>query len=148
MSGRWVDIQEAASVLGISTEAVRKRVQRGKLQSERRDDRLHVWLDDVGTESEPGQAGREAHPDVVDVLRDEVAHLRRESERKDAIIMQLSQANTEQARAIRAIEAPYQTAQEAAHGPAEAEEGRGPGPAREDAEKGAQRPWWRRVFGG
>jgi len=44
------------------------------------------------------------------------------------------------------LEAP-ESGEEAAHAPAETEEGRGPGPAREDAEKGAQRPWWRRVFG-
>jgi hypothetical protein len=42
--------------------------------------------------------------ELVDALQDEIAHLRRESERKDTIIMSLSSANAEQARTIRAIE--------------------------------------------
>jgi hypothetical protein len=44
------------------------------------------------------------NPELVEVLKDEIAHLRRESERKDTIIMSLSSANAEQARTIRAIE--------------------------------------------
>ena len=50
----------------------------------------------------------EAHPaqdrELVEALRDEIAHLRRESEREDTIIMSLANANAEQARTIRAIE--------------------------------------------
>ena len=42
--------------------------------------------------------------ELVEALRDEIAHLRRESERKDTIIMSLANANAEQARTIRAIE--------------------------------------------
>ena len=44
--------------------------------------------------------------ELVEALRDEIAHLRREYERKDTIIMALSQSNAELSRTIRAIEAP------------------------------------------
>jgi hypothetical protein len=53
MSGRWADVREAARELGIRTEAIRKRIQRGKLRAERRQDRMQVWLDEVRTESGP-----------------------------------------------------------------------------------------------
>jgi hypothetical protein len=35
MAGRWVDVGEAARKLGISTDAVRKRIARGSLESDR-----------------------------------------------------------------------------------------------------------------
>lgn len=139
-SGRRVSMREAARLLGISEEAVRKRVQRHTLPSELGGDgRRYVWVD-VPDEGEDAYEAVQ----VVDVLQDEITHLRRESERKDAIIMQLSQANSEQARTIRAIEAP---AQEAAESVGAEEGGRGPGPSGGGAERASERPWWRRVFG-
>ncbi len=56
MSGRWADVGEPARELGISAEAIRKRIQRGKLRAERRQDRMQVWLDEVRTESGPQAA--------------------------------------------------------------------------------------------
>jgi DNA-directed RNA polymerase specialized sigma24 family protein len=35
MAGRWVDVGEAARKLGISTDAVRKRIARGSLESDK-----------------------------------------------------------------------------------------------------------------
>jgi hypothetical protein len=74
MAGRWVDVAEAARELDISTDAVRKRIARGSLESDRPDGNVLVWLDDGGTE-----AGREAEVDgvpLVEVLREQVAYLR------------------------------------------------------------------------
>jgi hypothetical protein len=94
---------EAAEVLGVSVEAIRKRVQRGTIRSDKGEDgRRYVYLDESPPESEV--AGSSSP--LLDALRDEIAHLRRESERKDAIIMSLSQSNAELSRTIRAIEAP------------------------------------------
>jgi hypothetical protein len=58
MAGRWVDVAEAARELGISTDAVRKRISRDSLKSDRPNGNVLVWLDDGGTE-----AGREAQVD-------------------------------------------------------------------------------------
>jgi hypothetical protein len=109
-AGQWLDVNSAAEELGVSTDAVRKRISRGTLRSDREDGTVRVWLDDGGTE-----AGREAQVDggaLVEVLRDEIAHLRRESERKDTIIMSLSQSNAELSRTIRALEAPAEDPRE------------------------------------
>jgi len=138
-------MQAAAEELGVSVEAIRKRVQRGSIRSDKGEDgRRYVWLD----VPDEGEDAKDEVLSMVDVLREEIAHMRRESERKDAIIMQLSQAASEQARTIREIEAPSRMAQEAPEAPVEAEEGRGAGPTGGEAERASERPWWRRLFGG
>jgi hypothetical protein len=78
VSGRWVDIGEAARELGISTEAIRKRIQRGKLLAERDQDKLQVWLDEIHTKSGP-QAQGEASA-LVEELRAHNATLREQLE--------------------------------------------------------------------
>ena len=40
MANRRVDVQEAAGMLGTSVDAVRKRIRRGTLRSEREDGRV------------------------------------------------------------------------------------------------------------
>jgi len=74
MAGRWVVVGEAAQELNISTDAVRKRIARGSLRSDRPDGNVPVWLDDDGTETE-----REVQVDgeaLVEVLSDQVAYLK------------------------------------------------------------------------
>jgi hypothetical protein len=88
-------------------------------------------------------SGAAARDELVHALRGEIAHLRRESERKDAIIMSLSQANEEQARTIRELEAPQEAA-DAAETVEEETQRAEPRPASDS--EGARRPWWRRVF--
>ena len=59
MAGRWADVGEASRALGISSDAVRKRVSRGSLRSEKMDEGDRVWLDDDGTGG-PGGCSRVA----------------------------------------------------------------------------------------
>jgi hypothetical protein len=152
MAGRWVDVAEAGRELGISTDAVRKRISRGSLESDRPNGNVMVWLEDGGTE-----AGREAQVDggaLVESLRDQVVYLREivatrdeEIQRRDVIISQLTQ---------RIPELPA-----AAAGPPSEPRGspESPGPAdipTDDAgvgpetatERPDERSWWRRLFGG
>jgi hypothetical protein len=63
MSGRWVDLREAAELLSTSTEAVRKRATRDSLRSDRHDGRVVVWVDAGRTEG-----GREAQVDGGSLL--------------------------------------------------------------------------------
>jgi hypothetical protein len=167
VTGRWEDavqdavqdagmderltVAAAAERLGITKEAVRKRIHRGTLRSDKGPDGT-VWVY-VPPSRTASTTVSEERAELVEVLRDEIAHLRRESERKDAIIMSLSQANAEMSRTIRAIEAPASPS-EARPEPREAptvaseEPERGePRSATGGPQEGAGMPWWRRLFG-
>jgi hypothetical protein len=160
MAGRWVDVGEASRELGISSDAVRKRITRGSLRSDRQDGSVLVWLDEGRTE-----AGREAQVDggaMVEDLREQVHYLRsvldeeREARRRaDMIIVQLTQANAALAAKVPELEVPQEprgasetseTVVEMPMGPPE------PSEEREEAQEGAQprsgTSWWRRMFGG
>ena len=78
-SGRArMTVAEAARALGISENAVRKRVKRGKLEHERTPNgRVFVYLDDAAT-SASGHDGSHS----VSTLKDQVEHLRGELERE------------------------------------------------------------------
>ncbi len=121
--GRWLDVKEAAAVLGLSSDAVRKRAARGTIPSRKEPDgsvrvRLdgeHAWRD--GDQPSGGtEAGRrlDGHQEeLVEELRDRVRFLERQVEeeresrrRADTIIAQLTQANAALARRVPELEAP------------------------------------------
>jgi hypothetical protein len=116
-AGRWLDVNSAAEELGVSTDAVRKRISRGTLRSDRKDGAVRVWLDEGGTE-----AGREAQVDggaLVEVLKEQAEYLReqlaeeREARRRaDTIIAQLTQANASLASRVPELEAPSESGDE------------------------------------
>jgi hypothetical protein len=144
-AGRWLDVNSAAEELGVSTDAVRKRISRGTLRSDRREGTVRVWLDDGGTE-----AGREAQVDggaLVEVLREQSEYLRgqlaeeREARRRaDTIIAQLTQANAALAARVPELEAPQEQPEDA-ETVGEVPEGAGPQSATDEAreELGAER---------
>jgi hypothetical protein len=152
MAGRWLDVGDAAQELGISTDAVRKRISRGSLRSDRENGHVRVWLDDGGME-----AGREAQVEsraLVEVLQDHITDLRAQLEaerearrRADTIIAQLTQANAALAARVPELEA-AESREETAEGAAEETERAVPHSNAVEAQEGAQRPWWRRMFGG
>ncbi len=160
MAGRWVDVGEAAQELGISSDAVRKRIARGSLRSDRQDGSVLVWLDDGGTE-----AGREAQVDggaIVEELREQVHYLRsilneeREARRRaDMIIAQLTQANAVLAQRVPELDAPQEqrgNSESVVKEPGRAEPQGTPrsgtgGPQEAAEPQGTPRSWWRRVFG-
>ena len=166
MSGRWVDLREAADLLGTSTEAVRKRAARGSLRSDRQDGRVLVWVDDGRTEGgREAQVDREAlleaKDETIRVLEEQLSLRAEEIQRRDVIISQLTQANTALAQRVPELEAPQEPrgAPESVVEEPEAEPRSGTGGPQESAERppdtaewpvgGALlRPWWRRVFGG
>jgi hypothetical protein len=126
MTERTLEIGEAARILGISTEAVRKRIKRGSLKAQKNGDgqwlvildesRLAAVARDNGGDSVQVDASgvattlnlvrssaaiEETLRDEVDVLRDEVSFLREEISRLDTIIMSLTQN-------VKMLEAPRQ----------------------------------------
>lgn len=154
-------VAQAATALGITEGAVRSRVKRGTLPTVREGGTVFVLLGGgAGGTSEanqPPNAGEPtAQPGLVEELRDRVSSLERrlerhgdETERLHRIIAGLTQANAEQARTIRAIEAPAsQEPAEDAETVEEEPEATEPRPATGGAQESTQRPWWRRFLGG
>ncbi len=125
MARQRLDVNQAAAVLGISTDAVRKRASRGTLDSEKTGDgSLYVWLDNGAPN---GSTPTQAH---LDSLQEQIEFLRRELERKDHLLAAALER-------IPAIEAPRAEP-----------EGSEPHPATEGVQEGAKpRSWWRRWFG-
>ena len=163
MSGRWVDLREAADLLGTSTEAVRKRAARGSLRSDRQDGRVLVWVDDGRTEGgREAQVDREAlleaKDETIRVLEEQLSLRAEEIQRRDVIISQLTQANTALAQRVPELEAPQEprgAPESVVEEPERAEQPRsntgGPQEATErpfTEEELEPRSWWRRMFGG
>jgi hypothetical protein len=150
VSGRWVDLREAAELLGTSTEAVRKRAARGSLCSDRQDGRVLVWVDEAriegGREVQVDRAALlETKDETIRVLEEQLRLRAEEIRRRDVIISQLTARIPE-------TEAPAssQTSEEAGQGGMGDSRGydRPPDTAEWPVRGGLLRPWWRRVFRG
>lgn len=143
---RRVHLSEAAALLGVSKDAVRMRVKRGTLRSEKgADGRVYVWvngnpiadphadLDDV----HPGSQA-EAWRALINELRDRVRSLEESNRENRRIIAALTSR-------IPAIDAPSdeRESRETVEEPERAE----PRPDRVEVQEGVQRPWWRKLFG-
>ncbi len=142
-TGRRLSVYKAAEALGVTVDAVRGRIKRGTIEHERDGNRVYVILaaDESGTgRDQPtdqyGESGA-----LISQLRDENAYLRDENRRKDEIIMQ-------QAMTMRQLSAaPPQESPGASETVEEEPEGAEPRSDATGAQEGAQRPWWRRMFG-
>jgi hypothetical protein len=140
-------VAQAADALNISQDAVRKRIARGTIPHDRDETgRVHVYLSPSETVHKTAQdtgqddATKTVQDAYIRSLEDQIAFLRRELERKDTILLNLTERIPE-------LEAPS----EARESPQTAEEQQGRGEPRSDApgaQEGEQRPWWRRLFGG
>lgn len=141
VGGRYVDVfgedaavvaakmtvEEAARVLGIKEESVRKRVRRGKVRSEKgADGRLYVYVDGTGAvRDENGGASRgsyadrslvgqgivarhvvEAKDETIRILRRQLEEEREARRRADAIIAQLTQLNAALTARVPGVEGP------------------------------------------
>jgi hypothetical protein len=151
--GQRHTVKEAAEVLGTTVDAVRGRIRRGTLHSLKLDGVVYVLLDATSREQQNDQSEAEAddarqltgdeaglaadQSELVGELRGQIDWLRREVERKDTIIMSLTQRIPE-------LEAPP--------APRDAPETASPrsdrSTAPEDTQEPAQRrSWWRQFFG-
>ncbi len=135
-SSTRVSVDGAARVLGVTVDAIRKRVQRGTIPHER-DESGRVWVlleatrtmqDASSTVQDKGQDGAghvgrellEAKDETIADLRDRAAYLERRLERQmeeeqearrrtDTLLAQLTQANAAMAHQIRELTAPPET---------------------------------------
>jgi hypothetical protein len=147
-SERRVHLSDAAELLGVSKDAVRMRVKRGTLRSEKGEDgRVYVWVN-VNPNGDPNtvhpQGEAEAWRELIDELHDRVRSLEEANRENRRIIAALTQRIPE-------IEPPRETPSETPGRPESAggEDSGGDTPTdRGGAETGGeQRSWWRRMFG-
>jgi hypothetical protein len=143
-------LSEAAQVLGTSKDAVRMRVKRGTLRSEKGEDgRVYVWVNvnpDADQNAIQPQGEVEAWRELIEELRDRVRSLEDANRENRRIIAALTQRIPE-------LEPPREQAasQEPSGGPesvVEEPERAEPRSSTAGAQEGSERPWWRRVFGG
>ena len=173
MATRRVTLREAADILGVSKEAVRKRVVRGTLRSDMGDDgRRYVCIDDGGDET-PTYEPDALTSEMVEELRDEVHYLRDqlnrelerrsdEAERYQQIIAALTSANRSLSERLGELEPPRGTPPDERESPETVEEAPDRAEPR-SATGGPQEPLepfegrgsgtargslWRRIFGG
>jgi excisionase family DNA binding protein len=152
MTSRRLTVQEAAEVLGTSVDAVRMRVRRGTLESEKDPDgRVHVWVDGDASETEPRLDGEpaaliSAKDETIRVLSEQLESEREARRRADTIIAQLTQANAALAARVPELEAPQEEPPDAAE-TVEEEPAKTVVGFQGAQEDGVRRPWWRRVLG-
>ena len=154
---RRVSVEDAARILGISENAVRKRIERGTLDSERDGDTRYVLLDgDVPrhatdipkhangmSDSMPNDiALMQSH---LDSQKEQIEFLRRELERKDALLLNMTE--TLKALSPLAHDAPSGERESSSEAPKESTDTQ---PRTEEPERETESSppsWWRRWFG-
>jgi hypothetical protein len=151
-SGHRVSEDEAARHLGLTVDAVRKRVQRGQIAYEKdAAGRVRIILDERETlqDESPDSTGQrsDARGVLIDELRDRLRYVERQLEAE-------RRANEENRRLLAALIQRVPEL-EAAQKPPEEPQTPTPQPGRvepqatiEGAQEGTQRPWWQRWFGG
>lgn len=144
-------VAQAAEMLGLSAEAVRSRVQRGTLESEKVGGTVYVLLEDAAqtrpnTDEIRTQDGTQTHlgadqTEFIASLQGQIEWLRREVERKDTLLMTMMQRVPELEPVRDAVSEPPDAPETAS----EATDRREASP--EPREPPERRSWWRRFFG-
>jgi hypothetical protein len=146
-----VSVPQAADHLGTTVDAIRKRVQRGTIPHEKDSDgRVWILLDTGRPRQDTVQDTSKPQSDSAALISEMRAH----NATLQAQLEAERQAHAEARRLLMAalerippqLEAPSEAREssETVEGEPERAE---PRPATEGAQEGAQRPWWRRVFG-
>jgi hypothetical protein len=146
---RRLTVPQAAEALGVTVDAVRGRIRRGKLEVEHEAGTVYVWIDapDEGDRRGPSATSQRPSDDQserIEDLREQVAYLRDQLE-------QANERDRENRRIIAALTSRIPAIEAA---PSERESPESPSgavpntQAPPEAETPAEaRPWWRRMFG-
>ena len=140
-------VSQAAEALHVSQDAVRKRITRGTIQSDRDESgRVYVYLSPSETvhktdqDTKQDNSTKTVQDAYIRSLEDQIAFLRREVERKDAILLRMAESIPQ----LEAPQEPRESPETAEEAPDRAE----PRPVTVESQEHLRRPWWRRVFGG
>ena len=150
--GRWVDLKEAAETLGVTSEAVRKRVRRGTIASEKHEDgRVLVWVDagsDGGSDGGYDERVGRGYDELLEEVRDRMRFLEKQLDEE-------REANRENRRIIAGLVQRVPELEPAREAPPESRES--PETASEEPhsthappepqESSQRRSWWRAFFG-
>jgi hypothetical protein len=152
-SGNRVSVYQAAEVMGVTVDAIRKRISRGTIPHERdKDGRVWVLLDtdqdaasnvhDTGQPQSDAAALISAKDETIAALREQLEQANERDRENRRIIAALTSR-------IPAIEAPPEESTDAPESAAKEPERAEPRPDARISQEGVQRrSWWRRVFGG
>src|SRR5215203_355343 len=146
MADTRLTLRQAAGRLGVSESAIRKRVERGTLRSDKGPDgRRYVYLD-TGADGVADTGADTSATHERDAL---ISELRAHNDTLQEQLQAERQAHAEARRIVAglveripAIEAPQETRESS--GTVEEHQGSQPRPDATGAQEGAQRPWWRR----
>jgi hypothetical protein len=140
-------VAQAADALSISQDAVRKRIARGTIPHDRDDSgRVYVYLSPSETVHKTSQdsvqddATKTVQDAHIRSLEDQIAFLRRELERKDRILLNLTERIPE-------LEAPSEARESPQPAKEEPERAETQSATRGTQEGAQRRPWWERWFG-
>jgi hypothetical protein len=146
VSEQRVTVKEAAAALSISEEAVRQRIRRNRLESEKDEEgRVWVWLDVTRvSEQDTTQAVLEAKDETIAHLSEQLSFLRTELEvwqeearRKDHLLANIMQRIPE-------LEAAPEPRESTVNDSEDTSKGEVPNDA---AEAEIRQSWWKRWFG-
>ena len=159
-TGQRYTVHEAALLLGLSVEAVRKRAERGRLKKEKAPDgTVYILLDTDqgprGTEGAKARVTSEETPTsrdaLIESLRDQIDHLRRELDvrndelrRKDRLLA----ATLERIPELEASAEPRESSETVAAAPGRTKDADRADEGREGQEAPARRSWFTRFFFG
>jgi hypothetical protein len=144
-----LSVAEAADFLGISAEAVRQRTRRGTLPTERDATGAVVVLldpDIADTTRTDTDTTRDAtrtdtsRDEAMEILRDQVTFLQRELERKDALLLNMTEV-------MKALNPPQDSSRGARDGDLTASREQGDGDVPPSEAKQERRSWWARLLG-
>jgi hypothetical protein len=158
-----LSVAEAAEALGVTRDAIHKRIKRRSVEYEKGEDgRFYVYVDTStpGLDEPVDKSKDESKVEVLERLiegqQERIEFLERELERRGdettrlhQIVGGLTQANARLAARVPELEAPASPeAQESPEGPGGPTETPTPAPGEaQPFAEAAQEPWWRRVFG-
>jgi excisionase family DNA binding protein len=156
---RRVTVEEAAQLLGIEKGSVKKRIQRGKLRSEKdANGTLYVYVDRSETvqdnpetvqDKSQGQGQDSESGALMSEMRGRIEDLRDQLEAERQAHSEARRLLAAALERIPAIEAPASPeARESPETSSEPSEGAEPHPVTGEAEEGVRRPWWQRWFRG
>jgi len=149
---RRLTVPQAAEALGVTVDAVRGRIRRGKLESEQHAGSVYVWLDAPVEGDSRGPSSTSHRPsddqsERIEDFREQVAYLREQLQAERQAHAEARRIIAGLVERIPAIEAPAE-APEASEAAEEGPERAEPHPATGGTQDGAQRrSWWRRMFG-
>ncbi len=138
-----LSVEDAAKLLGLSVDAVRKRIERGTLRSEKVDKTRYVLLDDLATDHDPDMTRHDSDitaalvaelKDRIRFLEAELEDRKEEARRKDHLLA----ATLERIPELEAPREPRESPETASEEPAK---------GHDDVPEEERRPWWRRIFG-